>query len=127
MRPASRQAGRNDGMRPEDPIELAVQTLTELREDSHRNVTTTQLGIERVTGSLGRPWFASAVLLFAFTWIVANTALRTVVHRPLDTPQFPILELIVSLGSFIVAIFILITQNRQNDDRAPGGRRSRCK
>ncbi|MBV8637202.1 MAG: DUF1003 domain-containing protein [Candidatus Eremiobacteraeota bacterium] len=102
-------------MRTEDPVDLAVQTLTELREESHRNVPTTQLGIERVTSGLGKPWFAWTVLAFVILWIGGNTAFRTYTHRPFDSPQFPLLELIVSLGSLLIAILILITQNRQND------------
>ncbi len=102
-------------MRPEDPVDLAVQTLTELREESHRNVPTTQLGIERVTGALGRPWFAWSALGFVIFWVGINLSFRARAQYSFDTPQFPLLELIVSLSSLFIAILILITQNRQND------------
>ncbi len=101
-------------MQTEDPIDLAIQTLTELHDETRRSVPTAQLGIERVTDRLGKPWFAWAVLVFVAAWIVANLAYRSFAQRPFDAPQFPVLELIVSLGSFFIAVLILITQNRQS-------------
>ena len=102
-------------MTEEDPIDLAVQTLAEMHAENLRAVPSAQLGIERVTDSLGKPWFAWAAILFVIVWIGLNLAVAaTSPQRALDRPQFPWLELIVSLTSLLMTIFILITQNRQD-------------
>ena len=101
-------------MATQDPVGLAVETLAELHAESHRDVPSAQLGIERVTATIGKPWFAWTALAFVTGWIGANLVFRAMAERPFDSPQFPVLELVISLGSFFIAILILITQNRQS-------------
>ena len=94
-----------------DPVGLAVQTLAEIHAENLRAVPTSQLGIERLTGTLGRPWFAWSAITFVVAWVACNVALLRA-GASFDRPQFPWLELIISLASLLVTIFILITQNR---------------
>ena len=97
----------------ENPIDLAVETLAEMHAENQRAVPSAQLGIERLTDTLGKPWFAWAALVFIVAWIGINAAFGTGSHA-IDHPQFPWLELIVSLASLLMTILILITQNRQD-------------
>ena len=98
----------------ENPVDLAAAALAEMHEEHHREVTSAQLGIERMTRALGRPWLAIAVIAFVVVWISVNLWYGAIAHRAFDRPQFPWLELIVSLASLLMTIIILITQNRQD-------------
>ena len=96
-------------------MELAIRTLAELHAENLHALPSDQRGIERLTESLGRPWFAWAVCATVAVWISVNGAFSGMHRSVLDRPQFPWLELAVSLGSLLMTILILITQNRQNN------------
>ncbi len=97
-----------------DPVEQALKTLDEMHQTHDRDAPGMQLGIERVTRTLGRPWFAWVAGLFIVTWIAVNLWEMLSGRRPFDRPPFQGLKAIASLTSLMMAIFILITQNRQN-------------
>lgn len=107
----------DDSTSPDTPqhLETAIQNLADIHARHAGVVTEGQLGIERMTRSIGRPWFAFVVLLFVATWIALNVGLAVAGRRPFDPPQFFWLQGIVSLSSLLMATFILITENRQSD------------
>jgi uncharacterized membrane protein len=89
------------------PLDRAVQALAEIRAEQLQELPRSQLGIERFTERIGRPWFAYAVLAFIALWIGLDVRAR------FDAPAFPILQLIVGVLSLLMTTFILITENRQ--------------
>lgn len=93
------------------PLDRAVQALAEIRAEQLQELPRSQLGIERFTERIGRPWFAYAVLAFIALWIGLDVTLTR--HARFDAPAFPILQLIVGVLSLLMATFILITENRQ--------------
>ncbi|HEY1680930.1 MAG TPA: DUF1003 domain-containing protein [Candidatus Tumulicola sp.] len=109
----------NDEKSPH-PVENAVKMLAEIHADNLRRVPRSQRGIEWLTDTIGRPWFAYSLVAFVLLWsgvdIVAGR-----LHRPFDTGAFSWLQLIVGTFSLMMAALILISENRQGrlaDQRA---------
>jgi uncharacterized membrane protein len=86
--------------------------MAEIHADTLRRTPRSQLGIEWLIGTLGRPWFAYALIAFVALWVVVDLAAGHY-GRQFDPQQFPWLELIVSTGSLMLAALILISENRQ--------------
>jgi uncharacterized membrane protein len=94
--------------------------LAEIHADTLRRVPRSQRGIEWLTDTIGRPWFAYSLVAFVLLWTgVDITAGR--LHHPFDTGAFSWLQLIVGTFSLMMAALILISENRQGrlaDQRA---------
>jgi uncharacterized membrane protein len=71
-----------------------------------------QLGIEWLTDRIGRPWFAYAVVLFIAAWVALDSMI--IPRARFDALSFPLLQLVLGVLALLVAVFILITENRQN-------------
>jgi uncharacterized membrane protein len=97
----------------EPPIEQTVRSLAGLHAEHERELHPAQRKIERLTDWIGRPWFAYAVIAFIALWIAIDR-IAGAQHR-FDTTTFPMLQLILSILSLLMAVFILITENRQGD------------
>jgi uncharacterized membrane protein len=94
------------------PVDEAVKAIAEIHADTLRSVPRSQLGIERLTNAIGRPWFACALVAFVALWVIVDLLAGRFRH-PFDPQTFPWLELIVSTMSLMMATLILITENRQ--------------
>ena len=94
------------------PVDQAVKALADIHADTMRHVPRSQRGIERLIGSIGRPWFAYALVSFVALWIAIDLLAGRFAHR-FDPQTFPWLELIVSTMSLMMAALILISENRQ--------------
>jgi uncharacterized membrane protein len=102
------------------PVENAVKMLAEIHADTLRKVPRSQRGIEWLTATIGRPWFAYTLVAFVFLWTGVDVVAGRLHHR-FDTPPFPWLQLIVGTLSLTLAALILISENRQGrlaDQRA---------
>lgn len=97
----------------EEPIEQTVRSLAGVHAEHQRELHPTQKNIEWLTSWIGRPWFAYAVILFILAWIAVDRFAGPQ-HR-FDSTAFPLLQLILTILSLLVAVFILITENRQGD------------
>lgn len=97
---------------PEAPIEQTVRSLAGIHAEHEREVRPTQKNIERLTDWIGRPWFAYAVIVFIAMWIGIDRFAGS--HR-FDSTAFPLLQLILTILSLLMALFILITENRQGE------------
>jgi uncharacterized membrane protein len=97
----------------EAPIEQTVRSLAGVHADHQRELHPTQKSIEWLTGRIGRPWFAYAVISFIVLWIAIDRLVGPP-HR-FDTTAFPLLQLILTILSLVIVVFILITENRQGD------------
>jgi uncharacterized membrane protein len=100
--------------RNEAPIEQTVRSLAGMHAESVRELHPTQKMIEWFTGRIGRPWFAYAVISFIALWIAIGRISGARYH--FDSGEFPLLQLILTIASLLIAIFILITENRQGEN-----------
>jgi uncharacterized membrane protein len=102
------------------PVEQAVKVLAEIHADNLRQVPRSQLGIEWLTNTIGRPWFAYTLVAFVLLWTVVDLAAAGLHHR-FEAQSFPWLQLIVGTLSLMIAALILISETRQGrlaDQRA---------
>lgn len=95
---------------PETPLERAVLSVAQIHAEHLNELPRSQLGIEWLTNRIGKPWFAYAMAAFVLLWILFDLSPRT--H--FDTANFPLLQVVLGVFALMMAIFILITENRQN-------------
>ena len=108
-------------MTPETPetelphhISQHVDTVAALHERGESGVSLHQRTIEKVTANLGRPLFLNLMLAVIAVWIGVNLAPHELGWRePVDVPPFFWLQGLNGLLALLLAILILITQNRQ--------------
>ena len=96
-----------------DHVSQHIETIAALHQRAESQVTFHQRTIETVTANLGRPLFLNLVLLFVAGWVVVNLFPRRLGLQQFDPPPFAWLEWLISLSALLLAIIILITQNRQ--------------
>lgn len=65
-----------------------------------------------LTQSFGSVWFLNTNLIFIFVWIIVNLGLIPGV-RPFDPYPFVLLLMTVAFSSLLLAVVVLINQNRQ--------------
>jgi uncharacterized membrane protein len=93
------------------PIEQTVRSLAGIHAEREREVHPAQRNIEWLTDRIGRPWFAYMLISFIVLWI----AIDRIAQHHFDNTSFSLLQLILSIVSVLIAVFILITENRQGD------------
>ncbi len=68
-----------------------------------------------LTKAFGSIWFLNANLVFILVWIIVNLGCIPGVH-PFDPYPFPLLLMIAAFSPMLLAIIVLINQNRQGKD-----------
>jgi uncharacterized membrane protein len=94
------------------PIEQTVRSLAGLHAEHQRELHPMQRNIEWLTDRIGRPWFAYALIAFIVLWVVVDRSLG----QAFNSGSFSLLQLILSVMSVLIALFILITENRQGEN-----------
>ena len=94
-------------------ISQHVDTVAALHARAESGVSIYQRVVESVTANLGRPLFLNLTLAALFLWTLVNIFPKRLGIPPFDPFPFPLLSGIVSTGGLLLAIVILITQNRQ--------------
>jgi len=74
-----------------------------------------QLVVERLTRFLSRPRAAGLLALGVAIWIGLNLVLQALGVRPFDPPPFDGLQSITGVGALLMAVFILVTQRREDE------------
>jgi uncharacterized membrane protein len=95
-----------------DPIGQNIENVAAFYLREERNVTRSQRILETISGSVGRPFFLGAIVLFVALWVLANVMLHQFGFKSFDPAPFPLLQGIVGLGAFLTMIVVLIKQNR---------------
>ena len=106
-------AKRNAQARAHAPLDKAVKDLAEIRARQLDELPRSQVGIEWLTDRIGRPWFAYAIVIFIAAWIAGDLAILP--RARFDALTFPLLQLLLSVLALLMAVFILITENRQGE------------
>ncbi len=96
-----------------DHVSQHIDTIAELRAQAEGRINFHQRTIESVTANLGRPLFLNLILVFVAGWVIVNVFPQRFGVQRFDPPPFFWLEWLISLGALLLAIIILITQNRQ--------------
>ena len=94
-------------------IEQTVQAMAELHAQHHRETTSVQRTVDRLTAFVGRPRFVWILSLAAFSWLGLNAGLSLRDQAP-DPPPFVYFELVGTFASLYITVLILITQTRQS-------------
>lgn len=94
---------------PPGQVTQNIETILAFHKREEEQVSTSQRILERAAGALGRPASIAVTFVFVGAWIAAQLLWFT-----FDPPPFFWLQGIVSLSALLMAIVILIKQNRQS-------------
>jgi uncharacterized membrane protein len=92
------------------PVERNIRVIAELERRALTGRSAADRLSDAVTRVTGTGAFAAANLLVFAVWIFANTPLSG--RAPFDPFPFSLLTLVVSLEAILLAIFVLMSQNR---------------
>lgn len=101
-----------------DASERLAQTsasIAELHAEAMMDASPAQLHIEAFIRGVARPWFAVAAFGFVAAWVAVNVVLVRSGGHGFDAPQFPYLQLLLSLASLFATVLILIYQSRMSE------------
>lgn len=76
--------------------------------------TRTEVIVKYLTTSFGSLWFLNTLVIFIFAWIIVNLGLVPGII-PFDPYPFVLLLMIVVLFTSLLAVVVLISQNRQGE------------
>jgi uncharacterized membrane protein len=99
--------------RPHDPARRNVDDVANLEQQSAREQSTGERVSTAVTNAIGTGWCAGLHVLGLITWILWNTRLAPAQSR-FDPYPFGLLTMWVSMEGVVLAILVLITQNRMS-------------
>lgn len=100
-------------------IEDTVRATAELHAVHHREATSYQHAIDRITATVGRPATVGIVGGLIVLWVLVNVAGPRALR--FDPPPFFWLATVASVSALLTAVLILTTQRRQDrlgDQRA---------
>ncbi len=100
----------SDGLPPH--IEEGVQSIALLHNAHHKNASRAAKLVDAASSLVSRPLFLVVICLALVAWVAGNEALAAAGLRPLDAPPFPWADDMVTLLALIVAVLIVITQQR---------------
>jgi CRP/FNR family cyclic AMP-dependent transcriptional regulator len=101
------------GRRQRETVEK-VRGIRNVNEAVARQLTHWQVVAERIASVTATKWFVSLNLGFFVFWILLNLLLRHWRHA-FDGPHFDLLGLLVTIEALFIALFVLISQNQQNE------------
>ena len=96
-----------------DPVTDTIDVIAAMHVKAEKSVDWHQRSVERVVSTLGRPAFLYFVLWAIIVWISYNEVAPRRHWVRIDAPPFSLLQGCISLGGLLMAIVILISQNRQ--------------
>ncbi len=95
-------------------IEETIRSIAQLHAEHHRNATTLQRVVDRLTAFVGRPRFIGLLTGAVILWVGGNLVSLCLGRTPLDPPPFAWFDGMVSLGALYITILILTTQRRED-------------
>ena len=102
---------------PKPPSNISKRIIRSLKAKSDARRNSAEIVADWMTNTLGSIWFLALNILWFCTWILVNIGAIPGLSI-FDPFPFGLLTMIVSLEAIILAIFVLISQNRasQVDD-----------
>lgn len=98
--------------KPQDKISKSFDTDLKSYVEFERKWT--DIMARFLTKFFGSVWFLNANLVFIFVWIIVNLGWIPGVH-PFDPYPFPLLLMLAAFSAMLLAIIVLINQNRQGE------------
>ena len=95
-------------------VEGTVQALAEVHLQHHRQASTAQRAVDRLTNIVGRTRFIAALSALFVLWIGTNLLLGATGHQAFDPAPFQWLQDFGTLLALYITVLILITQRREN-------------
>ena len=89
------------------------RAIQSLKAKANEERTTSEKIADWMTGTFGTIDFLIINVIWFAVWIIINVGLIPEVIAPFDPFPFGLLTMIVSLEAIILAIFVLISQNRE--------------
>jgi CRP/FNR family cyclic AMP-dependent transcriptional regulator len=91
-----------------------VRGIRNVNDAVDRQRTRWQVMAERIATFTATQWFVGLNLAFFLLWVGLNLALR---HwkKDFDGTHFDLLSLIITAEAFFITLFVLISQNQQNE------------
>jgi uncharacterized membrane protein len=98
-----------------DHVDKAVRSVTQLRSEHHGRTTSPQRAVNRIAAPMGRPWFVAFVGVAVAVWIAGNSIAEMVGVQAIDPPPFPWLEVVATLFSLFLVMFVLGAQKHEDE------------
>jgi uncharacterized membrane protein len=89
-----------------------IEALEGYYQREEQRGSSAQRLLERVSASIGRPWFLAVIVLFVALWVLYNSLAPTLGWRRFDAPPFSGLQGIVSATALLITTIVLVGQNR---------------
>ena len=96
-------------------IDETVQAIARLHIDHRRGSTGLQRTVERLTRFFSRPRAAGLLAAGVALWVSLNLGLAIAGVAPFDPAPFNGLQSLASVGALFMALFILVTQRREDE------------
>jgi uncharacterized membrane protein len=100
-------------MKVPDHVHESIEAIAGVRGRDEQHVNVHQRGMERVSGALGRPPLLYATIVLVAAWLGVNIALPYLGLAAIDPPPFHYLHLVLTLSASLIAMVVLVTQDRQ--------------
>lgn len=107
-------APENDNPALSKVIERNIRTIIDLRKKAMKERTLQDRIADAVTSFSGRTVFAYVHIIWFAIWILLNSGFGGL--APFDPFPYGLLTMIVSLEAIFLATFILISQNREDEE-----------
>ncbi len=95
-------------------IEETIRSIAELHAAHHRDATSMQRLVDRITAFVGRPRFVGILSAAVFLWVAVSLVVILLGYRSPDPPPFAWLSDLVTLTALYITVLILATQRRQD-------------
>jgi uncharacterized membrane protein len=83
---------------------------------AHREETSAQQKlVDRFTSYIGQPAFVITLAVALLTWITANVTAALLGYKAVDPPPFFWLQGTITMGTWLIASLILMTQRREDE------------
>lgn len=97
-----------------EPTESIATATAHIRAAHKEETSTQQRLVDRFTTLIGQPLFVVVLATILLIWIAANVSATHFGYRAADPPPFFWLQGTITMGTWLVASLILMTQRRED-------------
>jgi uncharacterized membrane protein len=96
-----------------DPLGQNIEAIITLQAKADKDLSKTQIIVEKITAFFGRPLFLYSLLLGVSLWMLVNILPQNLGIPRFDPAPFEVLDHVLGFASLLMTSGVLITQNRQ--------------